>query len=180
MLIIDSNKQAQRQLREAVERTREKTAQASREELRAEDVTRNVTNLERQSGHALSANAFMEKLRKLNPDLVLEPHPNRHLPLHADKACLYLVLGGQKVFLMACEGTVMPEWSVMEVQEVRDLWGRKHQVPGREIKRGWRTILIRLLQKGLLTLEAVEREFGSGDRASWKVLTAKGPGTLVI
>ena len=180
MLIIDSNKAAQRRLRNAVDRTREITAQASRKELHAENVTNAVTNPFHQHGRALKADVFMSKLRKLNPNLVLEPHPNRHLPLHADKACLYLLVGDQKVFLMACEGTIMPEWSVMETREVKDMFGGVRKVPGREISRGWRTILIRLLQKGLVTLEAVEREFGAGDRQSWKVLTAKGPGTLVI
>lgn len=38
---------------------------------------------------------------------------------------------------------------------------------GHTLKRGWRTVLIRLVQAGLLTPTQVEREFGVDDRVQW-------------
>lgn len=39
--------------------------------------------------------------------------------------------------------------------------------PYHEIIRGWRTVLARLVQEGVLTINQVEREFGGCDRATW-------------
>ena len=38
---------------------------------------------------------------------------------------------------------------------------------GHEIKRGWRTILIRCLKEGIITLTEAEKVFGSKDHLSW-------------
>lgn len=42
-----------------------------------------------------------------------------------------------------------------------------------EEKRGWRTVLLRLVQRGLLSVEAAEREFGADDRPEWAKNTGK-------
>lgn len=44
---------------------------------------------------------------------------------------------------------------------------------GREIKRGWRTIIVRLLKAGLLTIDEAERTFGASNTATWSQ-NAKG------
>lgn len=38
---------------------------------------------------------------------------------------------------------------------------------GRELQRGWRTVLIRLIKKGLLTVDQAERTFGTSNTATW-------------
>lgn len=49
---------------------------------------------------------------------------------------------------------------------------------GREVKRGWRTICIKLIMAGVLTLDDVERVFGSKDDARWAAQTGKQ--TLIL
>lgn len=44
---------------------------------------------------------------------------------------------------------------------------------GRELIRGWRTVLVRLVQQQLLNLDTVERLVHSTDRLSWAVKTGK-------
>jgi len=146
-----------------------------------------IANPERQAGQRLTSTEFMRRLRLLNPLLVMDPHPNRHYPLHKDKSIISLLLpDGKKEFLLACEGDYMPEWSVMSTTSVKAPVHKPQgpwapvRIPYREVKRGWRTVLIRLLQKGLVTLDAVEKEFGSGNRASWAALTGKSRQTLPI
>lgn len=140
-----------------------------------------VTDFDAQRGNALSADQFMARLRRVNKDIVLRPHP--HQP---GIGLLYLVVGDQEIYLFPCESDWMPEWSVLAedearkpVHEVHGHW-QKIAVPGREIKRGWRTVLLRLVQSRIVSLDAVEREFGAGDRASYAVLTGKRSDPLPI
>ena len=44
---------------------------------------------------------------------------------------------------------------------------KKQDTLWREIKRGWRTVLSKLVFQGYLTVGAVEREFGPANRLSW-------------
>jgi hypothetical protein len=143
-----------------------------------------VANEDRQKGRVFTATGFMRKLRKLNRDLVLVPHPHQE-----GIGNLYLEVGDQRVHLFPCQSDWMPEWSVMGRGEVRrpddiarpeGFWS-KIPVPWREVRRGWRTVLARLVQKRLVSLEAAEREFGAPtDRESWALLTGKQTGTPVI
>lgn len=188
LIVTDKAKHAQT---EAVIRTREIASDAAAHETRAATLVENkhksVANAERQEGKRLPATEFMRRLRKINPNIIMEPHPNRHLPLHKDKACLYLLMpDGSKGFLMTVEGDYMPEWSLMSIKTVRvpdgrveGFW-REQKIPGREIKRGWRTVLLRLLHMGLVNITDVEREFGPTTRESWNVLAGKRSGRLLI
>jgi hypothetical protein len=140
-----------------------------------------VTDMSTQLGEMLSAEQFMARLRKINPDIVLRPHPKQ-----AGIGLLYLVVGDQQIYLFPCESDWMPEWSVLAedearkpVHEVHGHW-QKVAVPGREIKRGWRTVLLRLVQQRVVALDAVEREFGAGNRATYAVLTGKRSEPLPI
>jgi len=161
----------------------------AKQETRAASLVENkhtsVANAERQAGNSLTTTKFAAKLRRVNPDLVLEPHPNRKTqPWNADKSCIYLSLPGKKEFLIVCEADWMPEWSVMDTKELRrpeakTAW-KSVRVPYHEVKRGWRTVLVRLIQKGIISLDAAEREFGAGERETWKILTGKGQGVLLI
>ena len=136
----------------------------------------------------------MRKLRTVNPNLVLEPHPGVFAPkesgfykLNHDKAVLNLVMpDGKKVFVLVCEGDYMPEWTIFGTNEVKVPDARPEgpwktvKIPWRRQKRGWREVLIMLIRKQLVTLDAVERVFGAGDRPSWKILTGKGTGDSIF
>lgn len=153
-----------------------------------------INNSDAQLGRRLTTSHFMSKLRRINPDFFLEPHPlgvNCPQPnvkkYFQTKAVLYLTLpDGTRETIMPMENDWMPEWSIMSSTEVQkpDPGGStawvKSKVPKNEIKRGWRTVLIRLLIKGLVNITAVEREFTPGDRLSWQVLTGKAGGMLPI
>jgi hypothetical protein len=142
----------------------------------------------------MTTERFEQRLQKLNPNLVILPHPGVYASptsgfhqVNKDKAVVYLKMpDGKLVTLLVCEGDWMPEWTVMAAKEARvpydkpDGYWVKTMIAGREMKRGWRTVLIHLLHKGLIGLEATEREFGAGQRESWKILTGKGTGSLII
>ncbi len=147
-----------------------------------EDKRTSIANRDRQAGRAMTTSRFTELIHKLNMDLVVLPHPRQD-----DKACVYLMLpDGTKEFIVVMENGLMPEWSIMGTLEVRvperpgsAMW-KKTKVPGQEIQRGWRTVLIYLIRKKLVSLEAVERVFGPCNRESWAVFTGKQAGTPPI
>jgi hypothetical protein len=47
------------------------------------------------------------------------------------------------------------------------------EIPGKEITRGWRTVLLRLIEGGYLTVTAVEKEFGADNTPAWQGHTGK-------
>jgi len=191
MLTVDSEKANLRKMQDQLLATRHMTGETAKQETRAAGLVErkheSVANAERQRGKGMTATVFMAKLRTINSNLVMEPHPHREFKINADKACIYLLLpNGKKEFVIVCENDFMPEWSVMDTISVRRPDGKVEgmwktvQVPGHEVKRGWRTVLVRLIHKGLVSLSEVERVFGVGDRETWRVLTGKGPGMLLI
>jgi hypothetical protein len=154
---------------------------SSRKETRAKSLVGKITDPEKQEGRRMTTLEFMRRLRKINPDLISVPHPNK-----PDKCGLYLSIGNHHEYLFPMENDWMPEWSIFDTRTVRQPYDKPEgywptvDIPGQEIKRGWRTVLIRLVQQQIVTLEEVEREFGAGNRESWKVLTGKGKGELLI
>lgn len=50
---------------------------------------------------------------------------------------------------------------------------KKVKVIGSEAKRGWRTVLLRLIQAGLITVYQAETEFGADNRPEWQGHTGK-------
>lgn len=50
---------------------------------------------------------------------------------------------------------------------------KKIKKPWNEITRGWRTVLLRLLGPGLITINQLETVFGPGNRPSWTAHTGK-------
>jgi len=155
------------------------------------DKRTSVANPEVQLGRRFTSTEFMNKLRSINKDIIMEPHPGLMAPpdtayhrMNKDKAVLSLLIGDKKIYLFVCEGDYMPEWDTMNTSKAKvpvdDPGGpwKTVDIPWHLVKRGWRTVLIRLLHKRLVTLDAVERVFGAGNRQSWKILTGKGMGEL--
>lgn len=134
-----------------------------------------VSNPERQMGMIKDYRVLDRELRELNPQIRLIPNPDN--PTKA-----FVVIQGIKRF--ATERT-MPEFSIMATVEeevpifenrVMSLDDPSMEVvkrPGREILRGWRTLLLRLVKFGFLSLGDVERKFGSCERPSWVHHTGK-------
>lgn len=52
-------------------------------------------------------------------------------------------------------------------------WVKKVVVPGRELVRGWRTVLARIVLEGLASVADVERVFGLSDRLGWASAVGK-------
>jgi len=143
---------------------------ATRGAILTADPSRSVSNPLHQMGRLLSTTKFAQMVAELNPKIKILPHP--HNPT---KACIYYQKPDKLEYLFPCEGDWMPEWSIMADRKVL------HPEPGNspvtapyfEVKRGWRTCLIRLIQLGYLSAELVERKFGTGDRLSWQAQTGK-------
>lgn len=64
---------------------------------------------------------------------------------------------------------------VFDESKPRPGWKRV-QIPWGELKRGWRTVLLKLLQNNLITLYDAELTFGTDDRITWAARTGKRKG----
>lgn len=135
----------------------------------------NPTNFLYQIGKLKYFTEFDGELKSLNPNLSI-------LPCMDNENRAWVYNGSEKLLL--CE-RLSPEWSV--------LWKKKHELPviydgpvpleapstvefevGWSTRfRGWREVLLRLVQSGHLTLGAVEKKFGSANRLSWAKETGK-------
>jgi hypothetical protein len=159
-----------------MEQTHETAYNTAMGKVRHRGLVGDVTNADKQRGNWLDATVFMARVRKLNANLVLVSHP--YQPGYAN---IYANVDGQRVYTgIACEDGMMPEWTVMGTTEERvpiddtpgGYW-TPVQTLGRVEKRGWRDVLIRLINGRHLDLQAVEREFGAGNRLSWAALSGK-------
>lgn len=171
--IIDSERKTRNRVVEGIRKTQDIAVGGNRNELRDAHLVGTLTDLNKQHGTAMTATQFMSKLRLLNPDLICKPHPSQ-----SGFCNLYLSFPQGLMHLMPMEDW-MPEWSVMGTTEARkpvhrpDGFWAPVETLGAEVKRGWRTVLIRLIEKGLIGLEATERLFGPGNRRNWAALTGK-------
>lgn len=198
MLIRDSETAGLRKQQDQIRATRQMTADAANVEARAAGLVdrkdRSVANYERQAGRRLTSSEFINKLRKINPNFVLDPHPGISAPkdtafyrFNYDKAVLSIILPDEKKhFVIVCEGDIMPEWTVMATKEVlapgrtpAGLWD-KVKIPHHREKRGWREVLMFLITRRLITLADSDRVFGSSDRESWKIITGQRWGQQLV
>ena len=143
------------------------------------------TDKEFQKGNGLMTVEFQRRLKKLVPGICVERHSTI-----IGKCVFWLGNGLMREQVCPGEWPWMPEWSVLETvtqqlpahspEFVRTKEGYKVEIfrPGipamrevpvsfKEVERGWRTILMRLILNRQLTLDAAEREFGVGNRAAW-------------
>ncbi len=99
-------------------------------------------------GRILNHVEFKTLLEKAGLTCVYGTHP------HKDKASLYISKDGLKQPEYACWVQIgqMPELSMMRFDD--------HGVPLNERRRGWRTCLLQIILKGLLTEEKANVHFG--------------------
>ena len=108
-------------------------------------------------------------------------------PWNPGRKALYLIQPNQeRWYCLSYENREMPEYSVLELVETWEVdldvdhidkaevirtnnhGGQKLvKKAGAELLRGWRTVFVTLVIKGLVTPNAVERLVGGSDRASW-------------
>ncbi len=104
------------------------------------------TDVDRRMGKGMLHTELYERVRKLNPNILMETSNN-----DSSVAGFYVVRNGQKEFVCAFHKGYLPEFSIVTV-DARNL-------PVSE-RRGWRTVLLRLLAKRCLTLDQINAAFG--------------------
>ena len=141
----DSN-QSSNQAKEELHRQQEINEEISKEYqwLTPEEYEDLVQRIGRVMTHA----EFITKLRKLKVQCWYNPHP------HPDKAIL-VVLRGRRPLEVGCwvQLGYMPELSIMRFDE--------HGIPVNERRRGWRTCLLQLILKGVVSEQDAIKMFGN-------------------
>lgn len=104
-------------------------------------------DLEQRIGQVLTHAQFITILRKMNVECWYRDHP------HPDKATLVVLREGRGLET-ACwvQLGFMPELSIMRFDE--------HGIPVNERRRGWRTCLLQLLLKGIVSEREANKMFG--------------------
>ena len=103
----------------------------------------------RRKGQVLHSSEFILRINRLNPGIFVQQQLN-----FPDEWGFYLDVAYRAVYLSGFPKGWLTEFSYCLVDE-RDL-------PSEE-KRGWRTVLVRLMGRGALTWEQVESEFGDSE-----------------
>lgn len=116
-----------------------------------------LLDAEARIGRPMRHSDFFLVLEKLVPNLYVVPgRIQGHLAVYQTAACSQKQWGDRDFrYLFYAEEGLMPEFSQYELGE-RD-------IVKRESKRGWRTILLRLIKMGLLSEDVCNRVFGSAD-----------------
>lgn len=198
MLIRDEVVQSRHARRDPIESHRADVAKYVENQLATAeyigDEDNDPTIFDRQRGEELAYEVFEAKLKKCNPDLHFLT-----FPLNPHKRVCFRVLSGEPTPLCVYDigPGPMPEYSILErrPEETYDLsirtidrkdinpdgtWKGKKTVyrTGKELRRGWRTVLLYLLKERALTLAQVETTFGHGTRQSWAA-HARGTSTSI-
>jgi len=105
-------------------------------------------DIEARIGKVMTHSQFITKLRSAGVTCFYRQHP------HPDKATLLYMKDGLGEPEIACWAQIgqMPELSIMNFDQ--------HGVPLAERRRGWRTCLLQIILKGILTEEKANQVFG--------------------
>lgn len=117
-------------------------------------------DFERRKGMVLHSSEFIERVCRINPSIFVQ----HQLNFEGDWG-LYLDILGRQVYLSGLSKGWLTEFSYTLVDE--------RNLPTEE-RRGWRTVLMRLMSKGVMTWEEVETEFGNSEGANsdrWHIYT---------
>ncbi len=192
--------QIEQQRAEALAFIREETANA----VLLVDNDLSPANAARQLGRTFTHEEFDRRLQAMDRRLHTEAHPT-----NKTKRCLYVLDRRGKTFICAYESGIMPEHSIFSVK-TKEVWdGKTHHinkkdlpkcditpegivwhgptpgmehvdVPWNEIRRGWRTVLVRLVEERLATPTQVESAFGSDNRPEWRKHLGKGRENTIL
>lgn len=149
----------------------------------APDGAIDTTDLERQIGYAMHSGEFMRRLKLMNPSLIFDrsaAFPNR-IGIYTPRT-VKTETGGwrtENMYIAAFEAGYLPERSVRHVKRTQmpdpDPLNKANWIEVEEFQRetrGWRTVLVRLLQERLITMPQVERMFPpSLSSRNWQLLT---------
>lgn len=151
---------------ESTERLKDERVKSDR--LLAPDGSADVTNPEVQAGRRLLRADFIRRLQKLNPDIRYQPSKN-----FPKQGGVYVVgyrrdniLGTTEYgewFICGIPHEAINEFSVpltipsVVPSLIAPVWDQVRQVDG--LQRGWRAVLLKLLQEGLLTPAQIDKEF---------------------
>lgn len=122
---------------------------------------RDFKDFQRRKGEVVHSSRFISRLRQIEPRLIVQQQVN-----FPDDWGLYLQKGNRLVFIAPISKGWMTEFSYTEV-DAHDLPSDPHW--------GWRTTLLRLMSKGIIAWDTVEREFGNPHNANterWEMLTS--------
>lgn len=123
-------------------------------------------DVERRMGKVMLHTQLFEKVRQLNSRIAMETSNN-----DSTVAGFYQMLpAGDKKFICAFHKGWMPEFSIISVDE--------RNLPKSE-RRGWRTVLLRLIQAKCLTYQQVIETFGHVEAQDergkyWKLYSQTG------
>lgn len=106
-------------------------------------------DFERRRGFVLHSSEFIYRVQKLNPCVIVQAQLN-----FPGEWGLYVELNNKLVYLSGFHGGWLTEFSYTLVDE-RD-------IPTEE-RRGWRTVLLKLMARGILAWEEAVEEFGHSD-----------------
>lgn len=136
-----------------------------------------VSNLAEQLGLPLAGTEIERRLRLMNPRLIFEAslrYPDR-MGIYIEEqpaGVLYLDAAVQKRMIVAMPIGMMPERTVKHVKrtrvpdpDIRGHWQEVEEFAGET--RGWRTVLIRLLQAGLIQRWQVDRHFPANEKSKF-------------
>jgi hypothetical protein len=117
-------------------------------------------DFERRKGEVVHSSRFLHRLRQLEPRLIVQRQIN-----FPDDWGLYIQRNGKLVFVCQVTKGWLTEfsWTTVDARNLPD-------VP----RWGWRTVLLRLMAKGILTWDQVVREFGHSQNANsdrWWIYT---------
>lgn len=150
------------------QREHQKQEREQNDRLLAPDGSVDVTNREAQAGRRITRPDFIRRLMKLNENLRYQQ--SKHFPAQGG---IYMIgyrrdnlLGTTEYgewFLCGIPHDVIDEFSVPLTKPtvipsmIAPVWDTIPQVDG--LRRGWRAVLLKLLQEGLLTPSQIDNEF---------------------
>ena len=189
MIVNDTERQQKTAIWTARENAKENYLQSCNKEVKDHVHTARLADPGRL-GRPLFPEELETRLKRLNANLHFEVIAEN--PTH--KRLSVIDQRGRHI-VAVYENSLMPERSLprlrtMEVPDptfthidrkdmpkdpaaLRPGW-RTITIPWGEAKRGWRTVLVRLVGAGLITVTQAEAEFGSDETPEWRQYTGKG------
>ncbi len=182
---------------EEAARVKEWIKEQNKDSILMDDDELDPTNIEAKLGSPMTAEELERKLLKINPNWRFINHP-----YNPTLKVMYFSSKDHQEDHICYHPFTMAERSVMSVKEEWILDPTQTHIdrlnfpdglpdengvfpdgtkpgfikvrkPGREISRGWRTVLLRLVASGAANLSAIEKEFKSDNTRQWAAHTGR-------